>query len=166
VAEDDGTSIDSETVPTGTPISKAGDKLALPSSTPTATPSTTPTPTSTPTTTSTPKPVAPPPVAESACPPGAQITAPIEGARFTQRYNYILGIANIPRFHHWRIEYSTNPNGGWNHLLERDYPVDNDKLMMLDARTVPRGPYGLRLTVVDETGNYPEPCEVWFINAY
>jgi hypothetical protein len=75
-------------------------------------------------------------------------------------------VANIVRFHHWRIEYSTTPGGGWNFLLERDYPVENDKLVMIDASTVPRGPYGLRLTVVDETGNYPEPCEVWYVNGY
>jgi hypothetical protein len=64
------------------------------------------------------------------------------------------------------MEYSTvNDGHTWNHLLERDYPVENDKLMMLDTSTVPRGAYGLRLTVVDVTGNYPEPCEVWFING-
>jgi len=97
---------------------------------------------------------------------GVQITSPAPGSHFTQRYNYIVGTANINRFHHWRIEYSTNPGGGWNHLLERDYPVGNDKLIMLDASSVPRGLYGLRLTVVDETGNYPEPCEVWFTNSY
>jgi hypothetical protein len=120
----------------------------------------------TPTPPPTPKPVVAAPKPVSNCPPGAQITSPAPGDRFTQRYNYILGIANIPQFHHWRMEYSTSPGGGWNYLLERDYPVDNDKLIMLDARTVPRGPYGLRLTVVDVTGNYPEPCEVWFVNAY
>lgn len=121
--------------------------------------------------TPTPKPIA---VAPTSTPvtaptcntPGAQITSPAPGARLTERYNYIIGTANINRFHHWKIEYSTNPNGGWMYLLERDYPINNDKLMMLDASTVPRGPYGLRLTVVDETGNYPQPCEVWFTNSY
>jgi Tol biopolymer transport system component len=109
----------------------------------------------------------PTPAAPANCPnPGAQITTPVSGAVFTERYNYILGTANINRFHHWRIEYSTTPGGGWNYLLERDYPVDNDKLIMLDASTVPNGPYGLRLTVVDETGNYPPPCEVWYTNSY
>lgn len=118
--------------------------------------------------TPTPKPrPKPTPIKGTTCPaPGAQISSPAPGTRFTQRNNFIIGTANIPRFHHWRIEYSTDPNGGWNYLLERDYPVDNDKLVMIDASTVPNGPYGLRLTVVDETGNYPEPCEVWFVNGY
>lgn len=148
--------------PTPTPRSKTGDSLVLPkpSATPTATPTLTPT--------ATPKPAAPPPApVASTCPsPGVQITSPRPGSVFTQRYNYIVGTANIPRFHHWKIEYSTNPSGGWMYLLERDYPVDNDKLIMLDTSTVPRGPYGLRLTVVDETGNYSEPCVVWFVNGY
>lgn len=109
----------------------------------------------------------PTPVAPSNCPnPGVQITSPQPGAVFTDRDNFIIGTANINRFHHWRLEYSTTPGGGWNYLFERDYPVDNDKLMMLDASTVPNGPYGLRLTVVDETGNYPQPCEVWYTNSY
>ena len=148
--------------PTATPRPAGGDTLRLPSPTPTETETPPPSPTSPP------RPVAPPPtpVPLSGCPPGAQITSPRPGTVFQQRNNFILGVANIIRFHHWRIEYSTAPGGGWNFLLERDYPVENDKLVMIDASTVPRGPYGLRLTVVDETGNYPEPCEVWYVNGY
>jgi hypothetical protein len=127
-------------------------------------------PSPTPTSSPTPKPIAaaPKPAAPANCPnPGVQITSPAEGSVFHERYVFIIGTANISRFHHWRMEYSTvNDGHTWNHLLERDYPVDNDKLMRLDTSTVPRGPYGLRLTVVDETGNYPEPCEVWFTNGY
>lgn len=132
-------------------------------------------PTATPTPTATLPPPTPQPVAVVSsptpativdCPPGVQITSPAPGATFNQRNNFIVGTANIVQFHHWRIEYSTSPGGGWNYLLERDYPVENDKLVMIDASTVPRGPYGLRLTVVDVTGNYPEPCEVWFVNNY
>ncbi|HEY84005.1 MAG TPA: zinc ribbon domain-containing protein [Chloroflexi bacterium] len=105
--------------------------------------------------------------APSSCPaPGVQITSPRSGARFTRRNNFIIGTANINGFHHWKVEYSTDPNGGWQYLLERDYPVDNDKLVMIDAKTIPRGPYGLRLTVVDASGNYPEPCVVWYTNGY
>lgn len=155
-----------ESVATENSVS-SGDVLSLPTATPTLTPS--PSPTPQPTLTSTPKPVyvAPAPTVAPNCPaPGAQISSPYAGARFTRRNNFIIGTANIPRLHHWKIEYSTDPNGGWQYLLERDYPVENDKLVMIDASTIPRGPYGLRLTVVEDTGNYPEPCEVWFINAY
>lgn len=152
--------------PTATPSrAGAGDTLSFDTATPT--PTTTPTVTSTPT----PRPVAvlpsPTPAPIVDCPPGVQITSPAPGAVFNQRNNFIVGTADIVQFHHWRIEYSTSPGGGgWNYLLERDYPVQNDKLVMIDAKTIPRGPYGLRLTVVDATGNYPEPCEVWFVNGY
>ncbi len=117
--------------------------------------------------TATPKPVVLVPPAPTSCPSeGVQITSPRAGTHFTSRYNYIVGTANINRFKYWKLEYSTNPNGGWQYLFEQSYPVDGGQLMMLDASTVPRGPYGLRLTVVDETGNYPEPCVVWFTNNY
>lgn len=138
------------------------DNLHIPSDSDT-TSSTTPTPA--------PKPVvvAPTttPVTTPTCPTsGAQITSPAPGTRFTERYNQIVGTANINQFHHWKIEYSTNPGGSWNFLFEQNYPIDNDELMMFDASTVPNGPYGLRLTVVDATGNYPEPCEIWYVNGY
>jgi TolB protein len=132
---------------------------------PTPTPSPTPEPTAT-----LPPPTRVPPTATPVppCPnPGVQINEPAEGAIFVSRYIFIVGNANIANFHHYRIEYSTVKDGHtWNHLLENNYPVDNGKLMKLDASTVPYGPYGLRLTVVDSSGNYPEPCEVWFYNGY
>ncbi len=147
--------------PTETSGPSQGDQLSLPTATATLRPTSTVTPTPKP------PPPPPPPPAPSSCPlPGVQITSPRAGAWFTSRYNYIIGTANIPNFGHWKLEYSTNPNGNWQYLFERDYPVDNDKLMMLDAGTVPVGPYGLRLTVVDATGNYPEPCVIWFTNGY
>ena len=37
--------------------------------------------------------------------------------------------------------------------------------MELNTSTVPSGPYGIRLTVVDRTGNYPEPCIAWYRNG-
>lgn len=126
-----------------------------------------PTPTVTATPTPRPAAAAPRPVAPANCPnPGVQITNPVEGSAFRERRVFIIGNANIPDFHHWKLEYSTvNDGHTWMYLFERDYPVNNDKLMMLDTSTVPRGPYGLRLTVVDQSGNYPEPCVVWFTNG-
>jgi hypothetical protein len=121
--------------------------------------------------TPTPQPAAPAPkptpTAPPNCPnPGVLIASPQQGASFTERYTSIMGTANINSFHHWRMEFSTAPGGSWNFLFEHDYPVNNAELMMLDASTVPQGPYGLRLTVVDQSGNYPEPCEVWYTNSY
>lgn len=102
------------------------------------------------------------------CPnPNVQINVPYPYTTFRQRYIRVVGNANIANFNHYRIEYSTvNDGHSWNFLFRRDTPITNGELMTLDTSTVPRGSYGLRLTVVDHTGNYPEPCEVWFTNGY
>lgn len=110
------------------------------------------------------EPTEPAPKVVTTCPNmGVQITSPASGASFDQRHISIGGTANIANYHHHKIEYSTDPtNEAWNFLLEIDTPVDNGQLMELDTSTIPDGPYGVRLTVVDLTGNYPEPCVVWF----
>ena len=159
-------------------------------SVPTATPTITPTPTDTPIAADTPTPTntsAPTdtpqmptdtpmpsliansvteavPTPTPVCPnPQIQINSPAPGTRFTSRYVLISGNANIPNFNYYKFEYSTDPNSSnWNYLLQQNTPVENGKLMELDTTTIPPGPYGLRLTVVDQTGNYPEPCVVWF----
>jgi SH3-like domain-containing protein len=100
---------------------------------------------------------------ENTCHPNAQITSPAPGSMFTSRVVTIRGYANVPNFDHYKIEYSTDPNNdAWNYLLEEKTPVENGALMLLETSTVPYGPYGVRLTVVDVSGNYPEPCIVWF----
>ena len=38
--------------------------------------------------------------------------------------------------------------------------VQDGLLIEFNTRTVPRGEYQLRLTAVDRTGNYPEPCVI------
>jgi hypothetical protein len=73
-----------------------------------------------------------------------------------------MGTANIEDFHHYKLEWWGEGGSEWGYLLERDEPVVNGELMMLDTRTVPAGRYGLRLTVVDQTGNYPGPFEIWW----
>jgi SH3-like domain-containing protein len=102
----------------------------------------------------------------AACPnPGVQITSPEPGYQFFSRLVFIEGSANIPDFSHYKIEYSTDPNNdNWTYLFQKDTPVENDVLMELNTSTVPSGPYGVRLTVVDRSGNYPEPCIVWYEN--
>jgi hypothetical protein len=96
------------------------------------------------------------------CPnPGVCITQPAPQAVIRGQVR-VMGTANIDRFHHYKIEWWGEGGSGWNYLLERDKPVADGELMMLDTRTVPAGRYGLRLTVVDQTGNYPEPFEIWW----
>jgi hypothetical protein len=101
--------------------------------------------------------------AEIVCHPNARITSPATGSMFSSRVVAIRGNANVPNFDYYKIEYSTDPNNDvWNYLLQENTLVENDVLMLLETSTVPYGPYGVRLTVVDISGNYPEPCVVWF----
>jgi hypothetical protein len=96
------------------------------------------------------------------CPnPGVCISQPGPQATISGQV-HVMGTANIDRFHHYKLEWWGEGATGWNYLLERDKPVVDGELMMLDTRTVPAGRYGLRLTVVDQTGNYPEPFEIWW----
>jgi hypothetical protein len=143
--------------PTDTPVPTDTSVPTNTSSIPTDTPMSSSVSTSVTESTSTPP---SPPV----CPnPQVQINSPAPGTPFTSRYVSISGNANIPNFSYYKFEYSTDPNSSnWNYLLRQDTPIENGQLMELDTTTIPKGPYGLRLTVVDQTGNYPEPCVVWF----
>jgi hypothetical protein len=93
--------------------------------------------------------------------PNVCITYPEPGATISGQV-HVIGTANIENFHHYKLDWWGEGGSEWSHLLERDDPVVNDELFMLNTRTVPAGRYGLRLTVVDQTGNYPEPFEIWW----
>lgn len=71
----------------------------------------------------------------------------------------IVGTAAIPNQEYWKGELS--PNGqGWVMLYRSHAAVQDGLLIEFNTRTVPRGDYQLRLTAVDRTGNYPEPCVI------
>jgi hypothetical protein len=71
----------------------------------------------------------------------------------------IVGTAAIPNQEYWKGELS--PDGqGWTMLYRSNAAVRDGLLIEFNTRTVPRGAYQLRLTAVDRTGNYPEPCIV------
>jgi len=71
----------------------------------------------------------------------------------------IAGTAAIPNQEYWKGELS--PNGqGWTMLYRSNAAVQDGLLIEFNTRTVPRGAYQLRLTAVDRTGNYPEPCVI------
>jgi hypothetical protein len=70
------------------------------------------------------------------------------GASF-QFYKVEVGPGSNPREHEWtvvgQLHYSAVANG----VLET-----------FNGGSYPAGTYTLRLVVVDQTGNYPEPCRV------
>ncbi|MFQ6001919.1 MAG: hypothetical protein ACE5LG_09685 [Anaerolineae bacterium] len=114
-----------------------------------------------PTTLPSPSPTQPPPA--SACPnPKARITSPAMGAKVEGRVE-IWGTADIDQFQYYKVEYGVGETPpGWVVIDELKYePVSEGVLVVWNTAGLTPGTYTLRLTVVDITGNYPEPrCRV------
>jgi hypothetical protein len=72
----------------------------------------------------------------------------------------VRGTANIGRFSYYKFEIWSEKTPAWSFLMRSGQSVTNGVLMTWDAAAVSPGAYRLRLIVVDETGNYPEPCEL------
>ncbi len=138
--------------------------------TPTPTPQPTPTPTTTPTPTPTrvrvrptprPVPTPTPTPAPPQCPdPRAVITSPGQGAVLTGP-TQITGTAQHEIFQFYKLEFGIGPNPQqWSYFDGKETPVVNGVLGTFNASAVPNGVYTIRLVVVDQTGNYPPPCQV------
>jgi len=113
-------------------------------------------PTETPTLMATPVPPTP------ICPiPGVQITSPGMNAILNGPVQ-ILGTANISNFQYYKVEVGTGENPtSWSIFSDiHKSPIAGGLLDIWDPSAYPPGVYILRLTVVDNTGNYPLPCDV------
>ncbi len=68
----------------------------------------------------------------------------------------IQGSAVHPDF--WKYEVAAAPQGtqNWFNIAGSETPVQNGVLAVWDTRTVPDGPYSIRLRVVRRDGNYDE----------
>jgi hypothetical protein len=104
------------------------------------------------------------PVAPPACPnPNVRLTSP--GLNQAVQGNVrVQGTANIANFQYYKVEVGpgTNPRDHeWTVVgqLHRN-PVAGGVLETFNSVAYPVGTYTLRLVVVDQTGNYPQPCRV------
>jgi len=142
-------------LPTATPAT--GDTgFALPTATPAGETAAEPTPTETPTEAPTPEP-APVVVAAACADPGTQITSPgvnqvVSGAV------QIVGTATNPIFQSYKIE--AGQEGALNFMASGNSPVEGGGLGTVNTTNFPNGSLLIRLTVVDQTGNFPAPCDV------
>jgi len=77
----------------------------------------------------------------------------------------IHGTASIDSFQYYKIEVGPGQNPStWAVVGELHYtPVVRGQLETFNSGAYPPGTYALRLVVVDQTGNYPEPCQVTVI---
>ncbi|MCE5258488.1 MAG: hypothetical protein LLG44_05430 [Chloroflexi bacterium] len=74
----------------------------------------------------------------------------------------IFGTANIDGFQFFKLEYSPGERPGeWRVIGNLQYQaVSGGVLGVLNSSALPNGIYWLQLTVVDQTGNFPAPCQV------
>jgi hypothetical protein len=110
-----------------------------------------------PTETPTPTAVPPPP-----CPrPDVCITAPAAGQVVSGQVT-VLGTANIEAFQFYKLEYALGESPQqWNSIGDvRTTPVVGGTLAVWNTVGFPNGACTLRLTVVDQTGNFGPPQEV------
>ena len=148
------------TVPPPTPTPAPPTPTPLRGQPPPATPSPK---ISSPTNPTNPPPTARPNSLPPACPdPSARITAPGVDAHLAG-FVSVSGSANIANFQYYKVEYGVGEQPqGWTVIgaLHRQ-PINEGVLATFSADTFPPGVYRLRLTVVDQRGNFPiAPCIV------
>ena len=139
--------------------------LPPPTETPTPEPPTPELPTPTPEVpTDTPTPEPPPVIAPACADPGSVIFSP----GVNQAVSGVIGLsgtADIAAFQYYKLEFApgANAGGGFVYFDGRNNPVSGGQLGAFDTTALPNGEYTLRLTVVDQTGNYLPPCDVSII---
>lgn len=92
---------------------------------------------------------------------GSQITSPSAGAVVTGRFTVVgsatLG-SNNDAFNFYKLELRAEGDDAWINVQQVTAAVNQGALGSVDTAQFGPGHYQLRLTVVDETGNYIEPC--------
>jgi len=121
-------------------------------------------PTATPTP-QTPTPAPPPPVAAApVCDDRSNITSPGNGATVSGVFT-LVGTATHDAFNFYKVEFApgADAGSGFTYLADGRGPVYGGALASVDTRGFSNGPWTFQLTVVDQTGNYPDPCKVTVI---
>jgi hypothetical protein len=98
------------------------------------------------------------------CPnPNVRITSPGMN-QIVQGNVAVRGTAMHAAFDYYKIEVGPGANPRDNEWAVvgqlRDQPVADGVLATFNSGAYPAGTYTLRLVVVDQTGNFPEPCRV------
>lgn len=93
--------------------------------------------------------------------PRAMITSPSNG-QTVSGIVAILGTASHDSFQFYKIEAApgANASGGFVYQGGGSTPVQNGQLLAWDTNALGSGAWTLRLIVVDQTGNFPDPCAI------
>jgi LysM repeat protein len=70
------------------------------------------------------------------------------------------GTADHASFGYYKFEYRKDGLDDWHYITGQDKRVVNGPLGAWDTRGLSNGTYMFRLVIVDQTGNYPPPCEI------
>lgn len=108
----------------------------------------------------------PAPAAQAGSPPlcpdsRAVISSPGNGATVSGVFT-LIGTATHEQFSYYKVEFAPGANAqeGFTYVADGRGPVFNGALASINSRGFANGPWTFQLTVVDLTGNYPEPCRV------
>ena len=72
----------------------------------------------------------------------------------------ITGIATSSIFQEYKLEWAPGGTESFNWFTGARAPVEGSVLGYFDSAAVPNQAIALRLTVVDNTGNFQTPCTV------
>ncbi|MFN2202540.1 MAG: helix-turn-helix domain-containing protein [Caldilineaceae bacterium] len=111
--------------------------------------------------TATPEPPAPVAVSASCADPRAVLTSPGMN-QVVSGVVALTGTAVHDNMDYYKLEYAPGPNaqGGFVYFDGQNAQIQGGQLGAIDTRNLPNGEYTLRVTVVDQTGNFPPPCDV------
>jgi hypothetical protein len=121
-------------------------------------------PTEIPTETPTPEPPTPEPqvFAAPSCADARSVISGLGMGQVVSGAVAIGGSATFDNFQYYKLEYApgANAGGGFVYFDGRSVPIEGGALGTLNTAVLPNGEYTIRLTVVDQTGNYASPCDV------
>lgn len=75
----------------------------------------------------------------------------------------MVGTATHENFQYYKVEYAPAGASNFSYLAGDDNPVVNGFLATINSNTLGNGAWTLQLTVVDQTGNWPAPCQVTIV---
>ncbi|MCB0065273.1 MAG: hypothetical protein KDE19_24280, partial [Caldilineaceae bacterium] len=72
----------------------------------------------------------------------------------------VVGSVKLEELWYYKLEWAAAGSSDFAYFGGAERTVENNVLGRLDTTALPDGDYLIRVTVVDQTGNYPPPCEV------
>ncbi|MEM6281041.1 MAG: LysM peptidoglycan-binding domain-containing protein [Chloroflexota bacterium] len=89
----------------------------------------------------------------------SSVVVPLAGQRLSGTFD-VVGTATLPGFSYYRLEVRPDFATTYNFYARSETPVNNGLLGNINAGLFGPGLHYIRLTVVDDTGNFIEPCVI------